>query len=49
MKIEELMAKQGKAVKNTKKGKSQKEFSLLSASEKWVLVEKVLRDLGYLK
>jgi len=47
-KLAEFMTQQGKEMKDTKKEKPAAEFSKMSANEKWVLVEKLLRDLEYI-
>ena len=47
-KIKEFMAKQGKSLKDTKKDKPTVDFNKMKADEKWALVEKMLRDLGYI-
>lgn len=49
MKLADFMKSQGKELKDTKKEKSAVEFSKMSANDKWALVEKLLRDLGYIK
>jgi len=48
MKINEFMKKQGKPLKDTTKDKPTKDFANMTAAEKWALVEKLLRNLGYI-
>lgn len=47
-KITEFMSDQGKELKDTKQEKPATEFSKMSANDKWALVEKLLRNLGYI-
>jgi len=44
----DLMKQQGRELKDTTKEKPTGEFAKMTATEKWVLVEKLLRDLGYI-
>jgi hypothetical protein len=48
MSIKDFMKKQGKTLKDTTKIKPIKEFKNLSTAEKDALLEKLLRDLGYI-
>lgn len=47
-KIEEFMQKQGKPLKDTKKEKPSKTWANLTANEKWAVMEKIAKDLGYI-
>lgn len=47
-KIKEFMKKQGKEMKDTAKVKPEKSFKDLKDTEKWALVEALLRDLKYI-
>jgi hypothetical protein len=48
MSIKDFMKNKGKKLKDTKKEKPTVDFSKMKADEKWALVEKLLRDLGYI-
>ncbi|MFA5383997.1 MAG: hypothetical protein WC364_04935 [Eubacteriales bacterium] len=47
-KLEGFMKAQGINAKNTEKEKPETDFDKMSANDKWALVEKMLRDLGYI-
>ena len=48
MSIKDFMKGKSKKLKDTKKVKPAVDFSKMKADEKWALVEKLLRDLGYI-
>ena len=48
MSIKDCMKGKGKNLKDTTKEKPTADFSKMKADEKWALVEKLLRELGYI-
>lgn len=48
-KLADFMKSQGVELKETEKEIPTTDFSKMSANDKWALVEKLLRDLGYIK
>ncbi len=48
MNIEQFAKQQKLPLKDTKKEKPTKDFNSLSTAEKWAILEKIARDLGYI-
>jgi hypothetical protein len=48
MSIKEFMKDKDKKLKDTKKEKPTADFSKMKADERWAILEKMARDLGYI-